>query len=321
MSNHNEGNEADMNDSDIINWEDIETGVMRALWHPYILSGAVNLLQGDSTAGKSYLSQAIIAALTTGQALPGAEPMPPCNVIIQNAENSYSHVIKPRLEQLGADFTRIKSINEDEKRLSLMSPAIETTIIKYEAKLFCVDPIQAYMNLYRLETVRETLVSLGQIAERTGCAILLIGHLTKSQSKAQYRGLGRQDIFNAIPSVVNLGKVDDDVRVLVHNKSNFFPVGSPIAFTLKDGFNWIGEYDITLDELLAGDISPQRGRHREKAKEFLQTVLENGELPSVEIYELAESEGISRRTLERAKSELGIRSVQFAGGWAWTLDE
>jgi hypothetical protein len=293
---------------------------MTALWHPYILSGAVNLLQGDSTAGKSYLSQAIIAALTTGQALPNAEPLPPCNVIIQNAENSFSHVIKPRLEQLGADFTRIKSIDESKGRLSLMSPKIEETITHYDAKIFCVDPIQAYMNMYRLETVRETLVTLGQVAARTDCAILLIGHLTKSQTKAQYRGLGSQDIFNAIPSVLNLGKVDDDLRVMVHNKSNFFEIGVPIAFTLKDSFNWIGEYDITLDELLAGSISPQRGRQREKAKVFLEAILESGEVDSAEVYEQAEADGISRRTLERAKSELGVRSVQHSNGWVWTLD-
>jgi hypothetical protein len=113
---------------------------MTTLWYPYLLAGAVNLLQGDSTAGKSYLSQAIIAALTTGQALPNAEPKPPCNVIIQNAENSYTHVIKPRLKQLGADFTRIKSIDESKERLSLMSPKIEETIIRYDAKLFCSHP-------------------------------------------------------------------------------------------------------------------------------------------------------------------------------------
>ena len=305
---------------DIIHWEELPTGEMTALWHPYILSGAVNLLQGDSTAGKSYLSQAIIAALTTGQALPNAEPMPPCNVIIQNAENSFTHVIKPRLQKLGADFTRIKSIDESTERLSLMSPKIEETIVKYNAKIFTIDPIQAYMNMYRLESVRETLVSLGQIAARTDCAILLIGHLTKSQTKAQYRGLGSQDIFNAIPSVLNLGKADEDVRVMVHNKSNFFEIGCPIAFTLKDGFNWIGEYDITLDELLAGSITPQRGHRREKAKEFLQDILENGEVDSVEVYGRAEASGISRRTLERAKSELGVRSKQYVGGWVWMIE-
>jgi len=48
--------------------------------------------------------------------------------------------------------------------------------------------------------------------------------------------------------------------------------------------------------------------------------LANGEVSSVEIYEQAEENGISRRTLERAKSELGVRSVQFAGAWVWTLE-
>lgn len=305
---------------DVIHWDEMPIGSVQALWHPYILSGAVNLLQGDSTAGKSYLSQAIVAALTTGRALPGADPKPPCNVIIQNAENSFSNVIKPRLQQLGADFSRIKSINEEYERLSLTSPKIEEVITRYDAKLLICDPIQAYMNMYRLESVRETLISLGQVAARTGCAILVIGHLTKGQSKAQYRGLGSIDVYNAIPSVLNLGKVDDDVRVMVHNKSNFFEIGVPIAFTLNGGFNWIGEYDITIDELLAGGDSPKRGRQREKAKEFLAELLAAGEIDSNVAYALAEEQGIPRRTLERAKSEIGARSVQRAGGWVWILD-
>ena len=81
----------------IIRWSELPTGNMKSLWHPYLLAGAVNLLQGDSSTGKSYLSQAIIATLTTGQALPNAEPLSPCNVVIQNAENSFSDVLKPRL--------------------------------------------------------------------------------------------------------------------------------------------------------------------------------------------------------------------------------
>jgi hypothetical protein len=299
----------------------LPTGEVRALWHPYILSGAVNLLQGDSSAGKSYLSQAIIAALTTGQALPNADPLPPCNIIIQNAENSFSDVIKPRLQQLGADFSRIKSINEEQGRLSLLSPKIEEIITRYDAKLLTVDPIQAYMNMYKLESVRETLISLGQVAARTGCAILCIGHLTKGQTKSQYRGLGSIDIFNAIPSVLNLGMVDDDTRVMVHNKSNFFEIGSPIAFTLQGGFRWIGEYDITLDELLNKDISPRRDRKREEAKEFLLEILADGEVESNEVYALAKERGIKNRTLERANSEVGARSVEKSNKkWYWVLD-
>jgi hypothetical protein len=147
-----------------------------------------------------------------------------------------------------------------------------------------------------------------------------ICYCDKSQTKSQYRGLGSIDIFNAIPSVLNLGKVDEDVRVMVHNKSNFFEVGAPIAFTLNGGFRWIGEYDTTIDELLAGDASPRRGCKREKAKEFLMGLLENGEVDSTKVYALAEEQGIPRRTLERAKSEVGARSIQRSDKWVWALE-
>ncbi len=44
------------------------------------------------------------------------------------------------------------------------------------------------------------------------------------------------------------------MRVIVHDKSSLAPEGKPVAFCLdpKQGFSWIGEYDITADELLSG---------------------------------------------------------------------
>ncbi|MCL2495491.1 MAG: hypothetical protein FWE98_07560 [Oscillospiraceae bacterium] len=157
------------------------------------------------------------------------------------------------------------------------------------------------------------------VAARTGCAILCIGHLTKSQTKAQYRGLGSIDIFNAIPSVLNLGKADEDVRVMVHNKSNFFETGAPIAFTLDGGFRWIGEYNITLDELLAGETSPRRNREREQAKQFLAELLADGPVDSEAVYALAEEQNIAPRTLERAKVEIGAKSHKPNGNWIWSM--
>ena len=232
----------------------------------------------------------------------------------------YRKMGKLTLEQLGADFSRIFSIDEENERLSLTSPKIEEVIRHYDAKLFVADPVQAYMNLYNVGTVRQTLISLGQVSARTGCAVLLIGHLTKGSGKFQYRGLGSQDIYNSIPNVLNLGKVDDEVRVLVHNKSNFFEVGTLLAFSLQGGFHWIGEYDITLPELLAGEASPRRERQREKAKAFLEELLADGEMDSKEIYALADHESIAKKTLQRAKSDIGVRSVQYSDRWVWILD-
>ena len=49
------------------------------------------------------------------------------------------------------------------------------------------------------------------------------------------------------------------MRVLIHEKSSLAPPGQSLAFSLGDekGFEWIGAYDITADELLAGQTQPR----------------------------------------------------------------
>ena len=41
---------------------------------------------------------------------------------------------------------------------------------------------------------------------------------------------------------------------------------------------------------------------------------------SNEIFEMADEQGISKRTLENAKKELGIRAKKINNSWYWELD-
>ena len=211
-----------MPDVDTISLAHVESKALSWLWEQYIPSGALTFCFGDGGVGKSFLSLAIAAAVTRGWPLPGEEqkPKPPGNVIVQNAENALPTVVKPRLELLDADCERVHCINESEQRLTLSDERIEAAIIKHQAALMILDPVQAYLggavSMNRAESVRLVLTQLAQMAERTKCAILLVGHLTKSGSKAQYRGLGSVDMFNSVPSVLYLAKPDDDNdRVMV----------------------------------------------------------------------------------------------------------
>jgi len=55
--------------------------------------------------------------VTKGELLPsehGGGFNAPAAVILQNAEDSYTETIKPRLEQLGADCERIHVIDDEE---------------------------------------------------------------------------------------------------------------------------------------------------------------------------------------------------------------
>lgn len=93
-----------------------------------------------------------------------------------------------------------------------------------------------------------------------------------------------------------------------------------IAFRLDKytGFEWIGEYDISADDLLSGD---SRGQKSRKAKEFLLEILADGGMAQKKIEEEAEKRGIKKKTLRNAKLELEIDSVKRGNQWFWMLPE
>ena len=71
----------------------------------------------------------------------------------------------------------------------------------------------------------------------------------------------------------------------------------------------------------SGPDSPER----DEAMNFLRTELADGDRPAKELIALAQSIGISPRTLKRAKAELNIISVQRtlpnqSRGWVWSLN-
>jgi hypothetical protein len=314
-----------MEDLKIVCYADIESEPVRWLWEPYIARGKVAVIQGDGCSGKTTMALAITAAVTTGLPLPNGGATAPENVVFQNAEDSPKDKIKPNLERFGADSDRVFAIDDNQTPLTFMSERIERAIIETGAAVCFLDPIQAYLeNLYNVNKVRAAMKHLAAVAERTDCAIVLVGHLTKKGGKAAYRGLGSIDIYAAARSVMTVGILpsDENVRVMVHNKANLSAAGAAQAFGLSpDGdFIWRGEHDITVDELLSGKQNEKQESQFTKARRLLENALANGlEVPAIEIMQLAEDEGISFKTFKRAKEALGVISVKRYGQWFWQL--
>ena len=115
------------------------------LWYPFIPFGKVTLIQGNPGKGKTWLAMAIAAYCTNGKELPNALPIEPFNVLYQTAEDGIADTIKPRLAKCGADMTRVRFINEDEKQLSMTDDRIEKAIRQNSVRLMIMDPIQAYL--------------------------------------------------------------------------------------------------------------------------------------------------------------------------------
>ena len=298
----------------IIRMSDVELTPVEWLWKPYLPFRKLSVLQGNPGEGKTYFAMHLAAACTNGKLLPNMERMEPFNVIYQTAEDGLGDTVKPRLIEAGADLDRVLVIDDSEVQLTLSDERIEKAIVENNARLVIIDPIQAYLgadvDMNRANEVRPIFMRLGQVAQRTGCAILLIGHLNKAAGmQSLQRGLGSIDIAAAVRSVMFIGKLKHDptMRILTHEKSSLAPPGVSLAFSLGDegGFRWVGEYDITADEMLSG-IEPQRETKTQQAKDLICTLLAGGkQVLSEDIDKAALERGIPGRTVRDAKRELG----------------
>ena len=298
----------------IIRMSDVELTPVDWLWKPYLPFGKLSVLQGNPGEGKTYFAMHLAAACTNGKLLPNMERMEPFNVIYQTAEDGLGDTVKPRLIEAGADLDRVLVIDDSDVQLTLSDERIEKAIVENNARLVIIDPIQAYLgadvDMNRANEVRPIFMRLGQVAQRTGCAILLIGHLNKAAGmQSLQRGLGSIDIAAAVRSVMFIGKLKHDptMRILTHEKSSLAPPGASLAFSLGDegGFRWVGEYDITADEMLSG-IEPQRETKTQQAKGLICTLLAGGkQVLSEDIDKAALERGIPGRTVRDAKRELG----------------
>ena len=298
----------------IIRMSDVELTPVEWLWKPYLPFGKLSVLQGNPGEGKTYFAMHLAAACTNGKLLPNMGRMEPFNVIYQTAEDGLGDTVKPRLIEAGADLDRVLVIDDSEVQLTLSDERIEKAIVENNARLVIIDPIQAYLgadvDMNRANEVRPIFMRLGQVAQRTGCAILLIGHLNKAAGmQSLQRGLGSIDIAAAVRSVMFIGKLKHDptMRILTHEKSSLAPPGVSLAFSLGDegGFRWVGEYDITADEMLSG-IEPQRETKTQQAKDLICTLLAGGkQVLSEDIDKAALERGIPGRTVRDAKRELG----------------
>ena len=112
--------------SRLIRMSDIPSEQVQWLWYPYIPYGKVTIIQGDPGEGKTSFVLAMIALLTNGEPLPEEETAnPPINVIYQSAEDGLADTIKPRLEQSGADCSRVLMIDESDRELTLCDERLE----------------------------------------------------------------------------------------------------------------------------------------------------------------------------------------------------
>lgn len=297
------------------------------LWYPYIPYGKLTILQGDPGEGKSTFMLNVAALLTRGKPMPDGTRTPrPERVVYQTAEDNLADTVKPRLTAAGADCDLIAYIVDEEYPLTLEDSRIERVIKQTGARLFILDPLQAYLSqdsdMFNAGRMRQQLKRLADIAAAHRCAVVLIGHMNKaSGEKNLYRGLGSIDIAAIARSVLMITRDKDDpaVRYMFPVKSSLAPEGEAVAFTFngRNGIKWLGQRDVDITQL---EDCPIDDSKKALARRILtESLSEQDELSKVILNKL-HLMGISERTAHTVKKELGVTSYRKDGVWFWHLD-
>ncbi len=149
------------------------------LWPGRLPLGKLTLLEGSPGSGTSLFALHLAACLSAGSPWPDGTPCPQGNVLLIAPHDSVSDTIKPRLEAAGADTTHIfflshiadtsASTTHRSRPFSLPQDLalLESTLTHLHIRLLIVDPFSAIPGL------GHGLLDLVQLAQRTGCAILL----------------------------------------------------------------------------------------------------------------------------------------------------
>jgi hypothetical protein len=300
------------------------------LWPGHLALGKLAILEGDPGLGKSFLALDLCARLSTGRPWPdGAAAPSPAACLILNGEDDAADTVRPRLAALGADPARVFVIEPGEGDLAspLCLPAevgvLDALVDRAQARLVVIDPVMQFLgpavNTTSDRSVRRALAPLAALARRRACTILLIRHLTKvGRGRAVHRGLGSIGLVGACRSAWLVAEeAEGSPRlVLAQVKNNLAPRQPSLAFELvhpEDGgaaLNWLGPVEITADALLAPVRRTGRDPDRSRAAhDFLAGLLADGPLTSQEVWQRAEEEGVSARTIERVKKALKVRST------------
>lgn len=291
------------------------------LWHPYIPSNCITLLEGDPGVGKSFLTLYLASQLSKGEThWPNNSviPSPGSPSLFLATEDPLAEVIRPRAEGLKADLTKIWV----ESGILFLNDEgidrIKEMIDDVKPSLVVIDPITALfdagVDTYRANDVRARLRPLAIMAEECQCAFVVIRHWNKNtNAQAFHRGLGSVDFSAIARSMVSVYAHGSDV-IFAHTKHNFGPLGPSLSYTIKNGEIFWSTPSETVAPL----------KNNLSASDWLLKHLADGAKSSTELRVLAIDEGYRYWEIRKAKDELGILSVKAQGTngqWIWRLPE
>jgi hypothetical protein len=319
------------------------------LWEGRLPYGNAVVMAGDGGTGKSTIAQHIASGVTRGEAPFGGTLDAPRDVVILTNEEDAAAVIRPRMRLMGADLDRVHILDPD-RAGSLTLPRDGDRLAEYcdarDVGLIVVDTGPSFLDRglssQREEDIRAFLEPLQRIAQRHRAVALVLCHLNKATAaNSRHRVMGGAAWVNAPRLVLLVGAPygadprETGDRLLAVEKSNLGVCPLGVSFTLVPATEDPSRAVVRLGEEVEGvrpgdlvrSLDGDGGARSalDEVMDFLREALGAGPRWVSELKRAAEAAGIAWRTVERAKSRLGVEPVRIsdgnsgAGRWAWQL--
>lgn len=293
--------------------------------------GMLTCLAGMPKVGKSMLSARWAAELSyIGR-----------RSVLASAEDDPEVVTRARLRALDADLTKIRhmpilpTFSADEGKTEW--DAMRANLDAYAPDLLVFDPLTAMIDSasssHNDQHMRRILTGLWRLAHEFNLAVVYVVHTNKAQhSELLYRVGGSVAFTAAARSVVLMARSKEtpQERIVAHLACNVGPELPASDYIVEQSYlpplngypgkltarlRFLRQHEGSIDDVFTPAPTGEEQSAYGRAKEMLALMLIDGPLPTKEVDQAARAWGISERTVNRARIELGVVAFQENRKW------
>jgi len=303
------------------------------IWKKWIPRAELTIIEGNPGTGKSTILNYIVAALTSSQVdaidrLPGYLPDKPLDVLIIDTEQSIPTTLKPRLMHFRADLNRIKyhELDFGSENINVIDD-LEEELSSCDYDIVIIDALLdvLFIDQNNQKEVTKALGRIRSLAREKDVAIVGVRHWAKAgHTTAVAKGSGSIKITGIARSVIAVAEHphDPDKRLFASVKCSNGSIPDTLVFSIQGeplpDVIWHGTTGLKANNLVDEKHAPDS--RLDDAKEFLMEIVTSEGIRATTVFEEAKELGIAKRTLDRAKKELGVRADRMDGKWFWRLD-
>lgn len=312
---------------------DIQARAVEWLWERRIPRGMISVVAGKPDQGKGLFSARVAADVTKRGG----------RVLYSAIEDDHGLMTKPRLLAAGADLEKVylwrfqvpSHINE-----------LRAYVERNKIDLVVMDPFNAHLSsgVSRFsDNVRKATTPLSELAEKTGCAILITEHALKKVSKNAHPLTAIGGSGSGLPAAARMAFIfgvnpdDGDSRILACVKHNITQKPQSLQFEVDVDEQEVSgdqpylvakgetEFDAMRLLVIEKDGSVTGGRPADKraaAAEWLTNHIWTAGSPvkAGQVLEDAKQVGLTAKTVRRAAEDMGIVKNPPGGGKGCTWD-